>query len=156
MLMISVILAMISSTLATFPMPFGYPVQRSPPVAPPMFRPISRSGPPSIQRRDPPPLVFPGPLTRGKMRDQFRAVTAGLPMRTLMLQLRGSPSRGVAQYVKAPPAFKYLKPSPLPSPSPTIIVKPFKQESLQIASSPNSLIKARPTSEYAYEKPHVR
>lgn len=153
LLVISVIFAMISPILATFSLPFGYPVQRGgPPPGPPMFKPIARSGPPSLQRREPPPLVFPGPLVRGKMRDHFRSATAGLPMRTLMLQLRGSPSRGMAQYVKAPPDFKYLKSSPLPSPSPTIVVKPLKYESLH---SQNSFIKGRPTSDYSYEKPHV-
>lgn len=156
MLLLSLTLVLISSISASFPMPFGYPSQHGPPPMPPMFKPISRSGPPSIQRREPAPLVFPGSLTRGKMRDQFRAATAGLPMRTLMLQLKGSPSRGMAHYVNAPPAFKYLKPSPLPSPSPTIIVKPLKHEALKFTpSTHNSLIKARPTSEYAFEKPHV-
>lgn len=150
-----VILATISSALATFSFPFGYPSQRGPPPSMPMFKPISRAGPPSLQRREPAPLVFPGSLSRGKMRDQFRAATAGLPMRTLMLQLRGSPSRGMGQYVKAPPEFKYLKPSPMPSPSPTIIVKPLKYEQHQVAPSHNSLIKQRPGTEYSYEKPHV-
>lgn len=151
MLTISLLVFVISATTATFSLPFGYPVQRN--VPPPMFKPISRSGPPSpLQRREPAPLVFPGPLSRMKMRDQFRSAAAGLPMRTLMLQLRGSPSRGISQYIKAPPDFKYLKPNTVhSSPSPTIIVKPLKYET----SSPNNLVKARPSLDYSYEKPHV-
>uniref|UniRef100_A0A336LB54 CSON006444 protein n=1 Tax=Culicoides sonorensis TaxID=179676 RepID=A0A336LB54_CULSO len=163
----SLTLSMISSTLATFPMPFGSPYGALPanrPAPPPMFRPISRSGPPSMQRREPVPLVFPGSLSRGKFRDQFRAATAGLPMRTMMLQLRGSPSRGVAQYTKAPPAFKFLKPNPLPSPQPTIVVNPLKYESMQITpikyealkiSHSQNNVKPKPTPEYNYEKPNV-
>ncbi|XP_063706090.1 uncharacterized protein LOC134835150 [Culicoides brevitarsis] len=153
LLMISIQLLSLSTlflvTSATFSLPFGnYQRNAAPPPPPPMFKPISRSGPLGIQRREPAPLVFPGPLSRMKMRDSFRAATAGLPMRTLMLQLRGSPSRGMAQYVKAPPEFKYLKPNSLPSsPAPTLIVKPLKYE------SPSKHV--RPTSDYSFEKPHV-
>lgn len=126
-----------------------------PPLPPPMFRPISRAGPPSpvgLQRREPPPLVFPGSLHRNRIRDHFKAATAGIPMRTLMLQLRGSQTRAVPNYLRAPPAFKFLKPNSIQSsPSPQIIVKPIKLESLQ----QSVLNKGHKNIDYTFEKPQV-
>lgn len=140
---------------------------------PPRFRPLSRSAPIGFQRRrEPAPLMFSSTGNKFRLRDQFKATTSNMPMKTYKVQFpRGSSTRIMPMYLSSGGGNR-LQPLTTVSPSPTIIVKPVLNTKpgailtpLPLTSNPATYIKltSRPKEQlnlnsnknahYTYEKP---